>query len=127
MSQKATSQDLLRHLDDLVTAVLEDRDIDFRNRIEWLYWHGVLPETFPDPGYQDPIKHALAACIIERMVEVWITPPHHQPSAVPAWCEGVPALGSSLLLIPPELTTFHLNPTFLKRNIIVLDGFMMFV
>jgi hypothetical protein len=126
MSQKATSQDLIQHLDDLVAALLEARDIDFRNLVEWLYWEDVLPEQFPDPGYQDPIKHALAASIIERMADVWGMPPHWKPSAIPTWCHDVPSLEKPFLLIPPELVTFRLNPTFKKRNIIVLDGFMSF-
>jgi hypothetical protein len=127
MSQKATSQELLQHLDDLVAALLENRDTVFRNHIEWLFHHDVLPEKFPDPEYDDPLRYALAACIIERMVDVWIMPPHHQPSSVPAWCEGVPSLEKPFLLIPEELVTFRLNPTFLKRNILVLAGFMAFV
>lgn len=127
MSQKATYADPLGWLDELVAALLENRDIDFRSLIEWLFRHDVLPEQFPDPGYDDPLRYALAASIVERMAEVWQTPPHDKPSSLPEWCNGVPALSTPFLLIPPDLTRFRTNPTFKKRNILALDGFMNFI
>lgn len=83
--------------------------------------------NIPAPTSSDHRVLALAACTLERLVEVWATPPHERTSEqAPSWCAAIPPLGEPLWLGDRELAKIELNLTFATRNIMALPNFLMF-
>ncbi len=82
--------------------------------------------NIPAPTSADPRLLALSACMAERLVEVWATPPHDRTGEqAPPWCAAVPTLAEPLWLIDHTLAEFGLNAIFAKRNIMALPNFLM--
>lgn len=83
--------------------------------------------TIPEPTDLDPRLLALKASVIERLVEVWRTPPHDRSDErAPSWCVAVPPLPEPLWLIDRDLADFGLNAIFEPRGIMALPNFLLF-
>lgn len=84
--------------------------------------------TIPEPVDLDSTQKALAACIIERLVEVYNEPPRRGQHRAPDWCRSVPPSQCRVYLVSPDWAMVgDLNPIFLKRNFTALRNFLMFV
>lgn len=117
---------LLRHAlgdDDRQTYLIHALDA-----AQDLFRSEVSLDNIPAPTSSDPRLRALAACTLERLVEVWATPPHDRiGEQAPSWCAVMLPLPEPLWLIDRTLAEFWLNPIFAKRNIMALTNFLMFV
>lgn len=95
--------------------------------VQDLWRSNVRLEDIPPPTDADPRILALSACVLERLVEVWRTPPHDRyDERAPSWCAEVAALREPLWLIDQDQVQHGLNPIFKKRNVMVLLNFSMF-
>ena len=82
------------------------------------------------PRKTNDLSFALKACITERMVEVWNSPPKNKKEAVPEWCERVPAANQWYSVVREEnFSFFKSDPSeiFLKRNIFAPRNYLFFV
>lgn len=91
-------------------------------------WENVRLEDIPAPTGMDATRMALAASIVERLVEVYRASPHNQPQQAPAWCAAVPPSPVEIWLVQPVWADgVALNPIFQRRNIIALENVLSFV
>ena len=126
---RKTSGDLAQALARLADDLLAGREIDsaevFRNG---LGGDSAAPTYVPPPADADPLRVALKACIVERLVEMLNSLPHDDDQSVPAWTAGVPALPSPMPLQSARLLEGEVfNDIFEKRNFLVTRNFMYFV
>lgn len=116
---------LLKHADgedDRISALVTALD-----NIQTLYRMDIPLVTIPAPADDDPRLLALKASVIERLVEVWRTPPHDRcDERAPSWCAAVPPLPQPLWLIDHDLADFGLCLIFQNRNIVALPNFLYF-
>ncbi len=116
---------LLKHADgedDCISALVTALDA-----VQELYRADVPLVTIPAPADDDPRLLALKACVMERLAQVWQTPPHDRHGErAPSWCAAVPPLSDQLWLIPPDFADLGLNPIFERRGIVALPNFLMF-
>lgn len=95
--------------------------------VQHLCWNGASIKDIPEPVGMDAVQKALAAGVVERLVEVYSSPPHNLPQQAPAWCAGIPPSPAEIWLVDREWAEgITLNPIFRRRNIMVLENFLMF-
>lgn len=91
-------------------------------------WRLVSASLPPD---NDPLRLALKACLVERMVELWNAPPKNADESVPDWCSTIRAVEERFSVIQPEGQAFWENELsfliFEKRNIFAPKEFMFFL
>ena len=93
-----------------------------------LDWYREEIECVPRPTGEDKLKLAIKACIIERLVEVFNSPPHNRNKSVPAWCKDINGLEKPVYLQSRKLLEGERYcATFEKRNLLVTSNFMFFV
>lgn len=84
-----------------------------------------------EPTDRDELRRALKASLMERMVEIWNSPPKNGSEQVPDWCESIPAVKESFSVIKSDEQDFWQDepPTsvFEKRNIFAPKEFMFFL
>ena len=88
-------------------------------------------EKILEPTDKDELILCLKACIVERMSEVWNSPPKNCNTMVPGWCEKIAAYKPGWSVIPDnDMSFFKTGPVskvFEKRNIFAPRDFMFFV
>jgi len=115
----AHAADTTDDLDHLIAAL----DI-----VQWMCWEKVRLKDIPEPVDMGAMKKAVAASVIERLVQVYASPPHNQPQRVPEWCAGVPPSPVEVWLVNREWAEgITVNPIFRRRNIMAMENFLMFV
>ena len=118
-------------LNEMVDLLLVYDEIPFLDRIQYV-WRRAWPLVSASvPSDNDPLRLALKACLVERMVELWNAPPKNADERVPDWCSTIPAVKERFSVIKPEKQTFWKNepssPIFEKRNIFAPKEFMFFL
>lgn len=96
--------------------------------VQHLCWNRVQLNAIPEPVEMDAVQKALAASVVERLVEVYSSSPHNQQQTAPAWCAGVPPSPVEVWLVEREWADgTALNPIFQHRNIMALENVLSFV
>ncbi|VUD62040.1 hypothetical protein TDB9533_02955 [Thalassocella blandensis] len=118
-------------LDLMIDKVLAYDEIAFLDLVQFVWRRGWALETATDEQTTDPLRRALRACLVERMVEIWNAPPKNASEKAPTWCVDVPALQERFSVIKPEDQSFWdnepENKIFAKRNIFAPKEFMFFL
>lgn len=118
-------------IDMMVDRLLAYDEIAFLDLVQFVWRRGWTLESASDNEPLDPLRRALKACLIERMVDVWNAPPKSSDERVPEWCENVPAVHERFSVIKPEEQSFWsgepANEIFAKRNIFAPKEFMFFL
>lgn len=118
-------------LDQMVEHLLRHEEIPFLDLVQFVWRSGWTLTSASDPKDDDPLRYALKACILERMVEIWNAAPRNASESFPDWCSGVPAVEKGFSVISPEYQHFWkdeiASPIFRKRNIFAPKEFMFFV
>lgn len=132
MDQQAAVQALARLVNHLLAHAADHDDLDHLiaalDIVQWMCWEKVRLKDIPEPVDMGAMKKAVAASVIERLVQVYASPPHNQPQRVPAWCATVPPSPIRVWLIDQEWAEGEsMNPVFRRRNIMALENFLMFV
>ncbi|MBR9972047.1 hypothetical protein [Magnetospirillum sulfuroxidans] len=95
--------------------------------VQHLCWNGVSLKDITEPVKMDAVQMALAAGVVERLVEVYSAPPHNLPQQAPVWCAGVPPSPIEVWLVSPTPAEgATLNPIFRRRNVVTLENFLSF-
>ncbi len=123
--------DLDSTLNQMVAHLLNYDEIPFLDLVQFVWRRGWPLVTASEPLDKDPLQCALKACIVERMVELWSSPPKNHSEQVPPWCGNVPPITERYSVIEPEYQVFwkdeQANEIFEKRNIFAPKEFMFFV
>lgn len=124
-------ENLDHSLDLLVDNILEFDEIAFLDIVQSIWRRGWPLESASKPQDQSPLRQALKACLIERMVEIWNAPPKNSNEKAPDWCDKIPPIKDCFSVIKSEHQSFYKNepenPTFAKRNIFAPMEFMFFL
>lgn len=132
MDQHAAAEALAEMVDHLLAHAADHDDLDHLVQaldiVQMWCWENVRLEDIPAPTGMDATRMALAASVIERLVEVYRAPPHNQPQQAPAWCSAVPPSPVEIWLVQPVWAGgAALNPIFQRRNIMALENVLSFV
>lgn len=118
-------------LDRMTDKLIQYDEIAFLDMVQYIWRRGWPLKSASSPSGDSALRCALKACIIERMAELWASPPKNSPETIPTWCKGVPALKEPFSIIKPEEQAFWQdepsNPVFEKRNIYAPKEFMFFL
>ncbi len=118
-------------LDRMVDHLLAHEEIPFLDLVQQVWRRGWRLEEIADPVDTDPLRYALKACVLERMAEIWGSPPRNVQSSAPPWCERVPAAPVQFSVVSPDYEEVwreeEPSPIFAKRNIFAPRQFMFFV
>ena len=118
-------------LDKMVDYLLAYDEIRFLDLVQFVWRRGWPLSSASKPKDKDPLRLALKACLVERMVEIWNAPPKNSHEAVPDWCEMVPAVEARFSVIEHKNKELWKNepssPIFDKRNIFSPKEFMFFL
>jgi len=123
--------DINHALDRMVDNLLAYNEIPFLDDVQYIWHRGWSLDAAEDPKDQDPLRYALKACILERLVEVLSMPPRNVEARPPHWCQSVPAVEKKFSVISEEYRDMWENdresPVFAKRNIFAPKEFMFFL
>ncbi|HTF84064.1 MAG TPA: hypothetical protein VL987_05740 [Cellvibrio sp.] len=118
-------------LDLMIDRLLNYDEIAFLDLVQYVWRRGWKLENANNTDLADPLKAAIRACLIERMVEIWSAPPKNSAEKSPSWCKDVPPLKTPFSVIKPEDQDFWAkepgNSIFAKRNIFAPQEFMFFL
>jgi len=118
-------------LDQMVDHLLAYEEIPFLDLVQEVWRRGWSLSSVNLPQDRDPLRRALKACIVERMVEIWNSPPKNLRESVPVWCESVPSVEERFSIIRPSEQEFWKDepssPIFERRNIFAPREFMFFL
>jgi hypothetical protein len=118
-------------LDRMVDALVAHEEIQFLDLVQYVWRRGWSLSSAKKPNDNDALRLALKACLLERMVEIWNSPPKNSNEQVPGWCEKVPSSPVHFSVISPENQVFWENeegsPIFQRRNIFAPRDFMFFL
>lgn len=115
-------------LDQMSDFLLSGHEIEFSDMVLDWYRDGYRCSQTPKPTDTDKLKLAIKASIVERMVEVFNSPPHNSDQKVPAWCDDIGAFDKPVKLQSERLLEGEKYcRVFEKRNLIVVKNFMFFV
>ena len=124
-------ENLDQTLDLMVEQLLKYDEIAFLDLVQFVWRRGWKLENATLSESKDPLKQALRASLIERMVDIWNAPPKNSDEKVPVWCEAVPAVSERFWVIKPEdrylWESEPANAIFAKRNIFAPKEFMFFL
>lgn len=121
-------KEMADRLDQMSEHLLSGNEIAFSDLV--LDWHraGFDCSLVPRPADKDEVKLAVKASIIERLVEVLNSPPHHANQLPPSWCESIGALAQPVKLQSDKLLEGeNFCEAFEKRNLSVVSNFMFFI
>lgn len=132
MTDTQAAEALAEIVDHLLAHAADHDDLDHLvaalDIVQHLCWTGVQLKAIPEPVEMDGVRKALAACVVERLAEVYSSPPHNQRQVASAWCAAVPASPIEVWLVNREWAEgITLNPIFRRRNIMAMENFLMFV
>jgi len=126
--QRKNQKKLVHLLESMTNHLLSNNEIAFSDLI--LDWHreGLECCTVPCPTDKEPLRLAIKACILERLVEVLNSPPHNKNHSAPSWCKCIGVLDKPVKLQSERLLDGeqYCN-AFEKRNLFVVSNFMFFV
>jgi hypothetical protein len=124
-------ENLDKTLDKMVDHLVAYDEIPFLDLVQFVWrrdWRLCLAAK---PNDTAPLRLALKACLIERMVEIWNAPPKNSNETVPVWFKEVPAVKEHFSVISPGERDIWQNeissPVFEKRNIFAPAQFMFFL
>ena len=118
-------------LNQMVDHLIDHDEISFLDLVQFV-WRREWPlESAGEPDDELPLRRALKACLVERLVEIWNAPPKNSHEAIPSWCSKIPALQDAFTVIKPEEQSLWEdepgNAIFGKRNIFAPKEFMFFL
>jgi hypothetical protein len=123
--------DLDTTLDKMVDLLLVHDEIPFLDLVQHVWRRGWPLGSASAPQDPDPLRRALKASLIERMVEIWNAPPKNAAEKAPEWCQSVPAIETRFSVIGPDDQAIWKNeppsPIFERRNIFAPREFMFFL
>jgi hypothetical protein len=118
-------------LDLMVDRVLDYDEIAFLDLVQYVWRRGWKLENASNTELSDPLRAAIRACLIERMVEIWNAPPKNSNEKSPSWCGDVPPVNIHFSVIKPENQNFWAeepeNDIFARKNIFAPKEFMFFL
>ena len=117
-------------LNKMVDHLLSYEEIPFLDLVQYIWRREWVLGDINKPTDTDPLRLALKACLVERMVEIWNAPPKNCNETVPPWCQSVPAVKEHFSVIPGDLEVWKDEPSshiFEKRNIFAPKEFMFFL
>lgn len=115
-------------LERLADQLLMNDEMGFSVGVASWYRKKYPCELTPRPTDTDPLRLAVKASIMERLVEVANNPPWNGEERVPRWCADIPGIDAPLKLQSDRLLEDEVYcPAFAKRNLIVVGNFMFFV
>ena len=116
------------HLSLMTDTLLSGDEIAFSDLILDWYREGLVCGTVPKPIDTDPVRLAVKASILERLVEVLNAPPHNNHQSAPLWCKRIGALPKPMKLQSDRLLEDEdYCPAFENRNLFVVRNFMFFI
>lgn len=114
----------------MVKFLLNRDETSFKEEVQEFWRNGWSISSIPDPKEKDDLKYALKACIVERMVEIWNSPPKNKDEYLPGWTASVGPYLNGYSVVPEELIKYfedYTSEIFKKRNIFAPHDFMFFV
>lgn len=118
-------------LDNMTDKLLAYDEIAFLDMVQFVWRRGWPLESATSPTDGSELRCALKACLVERMVELWSSPPKNSPEKVPTWCANIAAVSERFSVIEPKDQSSWANepsnPIFEKRNIFAPREFMFFL
>ena len=117
-------------LNRMVIYLLKYDETSFKDEVQNFWRNRWVIKDIPDPKDSDELVYALKACIVERMVEIWNSPPKNQNESAPEWCEHVKPYTIGFSVIPDDMKEIFKSYTsdiFGKRNVFAPHDFMFFV
>ncbi|MBI3562840.1 MAG: hypothetical protein HY080_14100 [Gammaproteobacteria bacterium] len=115
-------------LDTMVDYLLAGEEIEFSDAVQEWYRKGYECQRIPQPTDLKPLRLAVKASVVERLVEVLNSPPRRGHQVVPEWCRSIKGLDEPLKLQSERLLVDEqFCEPFAKRNLLVLKNFMYFV
>ena len=118
-------------LDRMADHILSYEEIEFLDLVQYV-WRREWPLCEASkPKDEDPLRLAIKASLLERMVEIWNSPPKNSAEKVPKWCASIPGVENEFSVISPEKMQLWENEpgseVFKKRNIFAPEQFMFFL
>lgn len=123
--------DIDKILDKMVDHVIKFEEIEFLDLVQFVWRRAWELNSAQDSSDEDPLRYALKACLLERMAEIWSSPPKNIPTLAPIWCKDVPAVTRHFSVV--DLSQAELwkdepcSEVFEKRNIFAPKQFMFFL
>ena len=118
-------------LDKMVDLIEDYDEIPFLDLVQFIWRRSWPLVSASKPTDTSPLRLALKACLVERLVEIWNSPPKNSIEQVPDWCKSVPAVSDRFSVIKPENQKLWENElpseVFEKRNIFAPKEFMFFL
>ena len=115
-------------LDQMTDSLMSGHEIEYSELVLDWFRNSYRCSSVPRPDDNDPLRLAVKASIVERMVEVFNSPPHNDDQAVPAWCETIGAVDELVKLQSERLLEGEdYCEVFEKRNLLVVKNFMYFI
>jgi len=107
---------------------VDKHKIEFSDMVLDWYREGYRCNLVPKPTDTNKLKLAIKASIVERMVEVFNSPPHNSDQTAPEWCDDIGPVNKPIKLESERLLEGEKYcRVFEKRNLIVVKNFMFFV
>lgn len=127
-SLKATKAAMSALLDNMANLLLERDEIAFSDLVLDWYRSKFEIHLLPRPNEGDPLRLALKASIVERMVEVFNMPPHNANQSLPGWTSSVQGVDPVVKLQSERLLEDEdYCVVFEKRGFLVVKNFMFFI
>ncbi len=118
-------------LERMVGNLIAYDEISFLDDVQFIWRRSWSIENVQDPKDADPLRYALKACLLERMAEIWSSPPKNVKTSAPDWCKHVPAVKNEFSVVRNEYRAIWAkdlaSPVFQKRNIFAPKEFMFFL
>jgi hypothetical protein len=132
MERQAATEALARLVDHLLAHAADHDDLDHLvaalDIVQHICWGHVQLMDIPEPVWMDATAKAMAACVAERLAEVYSSPPHNHRQVAPAWCVNVAPSPVEVWLVNREFAEGVMsNSIFRRRNIVALENFLAFV
>lgn len=117
-------------LNRMVDSILSGNEIAVAEEVQYFWRQGWKLGAINDPREGDPLRYALKACLVERLHEIWTTPPKNRTDNIPAWCETVGPVETPFSIVKEADKYLFENFTsdiFAKRNIYAPKEYLFFV
>lgn len=124
-------ENLDKTLDRMVDLLLDYDEIPFLDLVQFVWRRGWSLSSASAPTDSEPLRRALKASLVERMVEIWNSPPKNSNEEVPEWCANIAAVKEHFSVIKPSEYKMWKNElessVFASRNIFAPEQFMFFL
>jgi len=108
--------------------LLSGNEIEFSEQVLDWFRNGYRCRSVPRPDDDDFRRLAVKASIVERMVEVFNSPPHNDKQKIPDWCDDIGPIKDRVKLQSERLLEGEdYCSAFEKRNLLVVKNFMYFI